>query len=193
MRKIVLFALIVLLVAVVIPVLSQEVDYSVFFTDDNKGSVFVDVSNQYAKGSVVVHDLMLKKKRWMENNPNKRLVSTAIIRSTTGHTEGFIFHYEITEGVELLNSEADYSIFTKDDGNGSVFIRVNEMENRVIENNFNKPELVNDLFIKKAYWIQNNSDKRIISIDPFYGPSGRIYGLFLHYEKKGGVDEIQGY
>lgn len=163
---------------------SQEADFSRFFTDDGYGSVFVDISNPYARGSIVVQDLMIKKARWTEANLNKKLVAVSSIRSVTGHIEGLILHYEFYDSIDTTLPDADdrLSSYIKDDEKGTVFIRMNDMEKRTIENNFNKAEVINDLMPKKAWWVKNNSNKKIISVDPFYSPSGRIYGMFIYYD-----------
>lgn len=185
MRKFIVLVMLLSLMTIS-PLFSEENnDYSGFFTDDGCGSVFIDVSNQYAKGSIVVHDLMIKKARWLEANPRKKLIAVSSIRSVSGHVEGLIMHYVFYQKTEIDPPDSgDYSSFVKDDGKGSVFIRMNNIENRNMENNFNKSEVINDLFVKKAWWIKNNPDKRIISIDPFYNPGNRIYGLFIYYGRR---------
>lgn len=67
--------------------------------DDNRSTVYVKVDNPYfgRQQDKGVAQLMMKKRKWEEKNPNKKVVAMATVTGSDGHfamVVGLLIHYE---------------------------------------------------------------------------------------------------
>ncbi|HRY62312.1 MAG TPA: hypothetical protein P5056_00895 [Candidatus Paceibacterota bacterium] len=78
--------------------------------------------------------------------------------------------------ITASHAEGDYSSFIDDDKECTAVIHVSD--------HFASPRIhVMDLVIKKAWWVKNNPDKKIISTHFIYDKE-YIIGLWIDYEIK---------